>query len=871
MLTLAAASGREERVERLLHLGHSPCDADEAACLHSACHARAADCVGLLLGAHADPERRLAGGATPLLAACACGAVACARLLLAKEASPNAAAEDGATPLYTSSLLAPIDETAALVRSLLAAHADANVPTRSGAVPLHAACLRGDVATAELLLESTHSDATDNRGATPMLVACAHGRPQCVALLLRAGASPHVPSHAGVTPLRAAHFTRQSECVALLLGSLDAPASRAATPISASPTPSPLSNLSAAAKEFVPTHRPASPPAASASRKQRRAADADYRDFFSLVGWAPSSASASNDDDAEEHGAETPGVFDGWSPAVSSGEEDGDDGDELIRRLVSSPDRRPSAQWWAVWRRKQDRREGGSSPVPSYHEAVAADGAGHGLLGEGDEDAPGGSVEPLRAFLTRIGWMDGLHDDYDDLPTLHHAEESPAPAQCVTPRMQADDEPCASSARPPLGSLGGPNYSDAGPQAAAAAPTALVPLQMPAPSTTTPAMAASPVGLLQQAAARASAEVSAATIVQMAWRRRRVRLAAAWHGRLRSISRANAPSAAVSDVAAAPSATFAATFAAPSATFAAPSATFAATSATFAAPSATFAATSATFAAPSPAPQQSLSKPAPPREAPPPAPLGTRRVTLIKSEASTRLGLVLSGGDDGPPMISGLRDGCVAAASGGLTVGETLVSVNGVALTGHQHGTQLLRACVGTLELELEAISVHVEAAQALEAAARAQVDSFRCPVTLEVMVDPVRTCDGMVYERAAIRAWLATHTTSPLTGAPLVSNMLVADGELKKRIDAFFAKHPHLRSPPTIDAARSGMWEHAMAAVSVCHGDVDPPPPAMVGKGAAADPRAQARAGSSSDMGATPRTGGSRGGRRRGRVPWGS
>ncbi len=42
------------------------------------------------------------------------------------------------------------------------------------------------------------------------------------------------------------------------------------------------------------------------------------------------------------------------------------------------------------------------------------------------------------------------------------------------------------------------------------------------------------------------------------------------------------------------------------------------------------------------------------------------------------------------------------------------------------------------------------------------------CPITMDVMEDPVLTPDGRCYERAAIVAWLAEHPTSPYTGGPM-------------------------------------------------------------------------------------------------------
>ena len=50
----------------------------------------------------------------------------------------------------------------------------------------------------------------------------------------------------------------------------------------------------------------------------------------------------------------------------------------------------------------------------------------------------------------------------------------------------------------------------------------------------------------------------------------------------------------------------------------------------------------------------------------------------------------------------------------------------------------------------------------------------FFCPITHELMRDPVSTVDGLTYERSAIETWLATNDTSPLTGKQLASPLQV-------------------------------------------------------------------------------------------------
>ena len=49
------------------------------------------------------------------------------------------------------------------------------------------------------------------------------------------------------------------------------------------------------------------------------------------------------------------------------------------------------------------------------------------------------------------------------------------------------------------------------------------------------------------------------------------------------------------------------------------------------------------------------------------------------------------------------------------------------------------------------------------------------CPITCELMRDPVVTADGHSYERSAIASWIERgNATSPLTGEPLAHTHLV-------------------------------------------------------------------------------------------------
>ena len=62
----------------------------------------------------------------------------------------------------------------------------------------------------------------------------------------------------------------------------------------------------------------------------------------------------------------------------------------------------------------------------------------------------------------------------------------------------------------------------------------------------------------------------------------------------------------------------------------------------------------------------------------------------------------------------------------------------------------------------------------------------FVCPITTDVMVDPVVTADGHTYERRAIKMWLAQNNTSPKTNQPLVDKTIRPNITLRNAIESF-------------------------------------------------------------------------------------
>ena len=60
---------------------------------------------------------------------------------------------------------------------------------------------------------------------------------------------------------------------------------------------------------------------------------------------------------------------------------------------------------------------------------------------------------------------------------------------------------------------------------------------------------------------------------------------------------------------------------------------------------------------------------------------------------------------------------------------------------------------------------------------------SFLCPITCDLMMDPVIACDGYSYERSAIEKWLSKSRKSPMTGLGLKSIDLISNHGLKGAI----------------------------------------------------------------------------------------
>jgi hypothetical protein len=65
----------------------------------------------------------------------------------------------------------------------------------------------------------------------------------------------------------------------------------------------------------------------------------------------------------------------------------------------------------------------------------------------------------------------------------------------------------------------------------------------------------------------------------------------------------------------------------------------------------------------------------------------------------------------------------------------------------------------------------------------------FYCPITGELMVDPVSDPEGHTYEKSQILTWLSTSKTSPITRSPLNKEDLTDNIAMKRSIESIREK----------------------------------------------------------------------------------
>lgn len=106
-------------------------------------------------------------------------------------------------------------------------------------------------------------------------------------------------------------------------------------------------------------------------------------------------------------------------------------------------------------------------------------------------------------------------------------------------------------------------------------------------------------------------------------------------------------------------------------------------------------------------------------------------------------------------------------------------------------GTELLSLTRETLasELGIESVGLRGKLLRKVEELKSDSMcsgipDEFLCPITRELMRDPVIAADGYSYEREAIESWIHTkNRSSPMTNLPLLTTLLTPNHTLKMAI----------------------------------------------------------------------------------------
>ncbi|XP_023787253.1 WD repeat, SAM and U-box domain-containing protein 1 isoform X4 [Cyanistes caeruleus] len=105
-------------------------------------------------------------------------------------------------------------------------------------------------------------------------------------------------------------------------------------------------------------------------------------------------------------------------------------------------------------------------------------------------------------------------------------------------------------------------------------------------------------------------------------------------------------------------------------------------------------------------------------------------------------------------------------------------------------GKELLNLTKESLanELKIESLGLRSKVLKKIEELRMTMIsvsvpDEFLCPITRELMNDPVIATDGYSYEREAMENWISNRRSSPMTNLPLHSLMLTPNRTLKMAI----------------------------------------------------------------------------------------
>lgn len=71
---------------------------------------------------------------------------------------------------------------------------------------------------------------------------------------------------------------------------------------------------------------------------------------------------------------------------------------------------------------------------------------------------------------------------------------------------------------------------------------------------------------------------------------------------------------------------------------------------------------------------------------------------------------------------------------------------------------------IPTTQLEIEKKKIELELIKDQLERVEDMLDTYVCPITAELLINPVMAEDGQTYEQTEITKWFKTHDTSPIT-----------------------------------------------------------------------------------------------------------
>ncbi|XP_047325153.1 U-box domain-containing protein 15-like [Impatiens glandulifera] len=149
---------------------------------------------------------------------------------------------------------------------------------------------------------------------------------------------------------------------------------------------------------------------------------------------------------------------------------------------------------------------------------------------------------------------------------------------------------------------------------------------------------------------------------------------------------------------------------------------------------------------------------------------------------------------------------------------KNLIEERGQNTEGNQQILKILRNLKQVAGMEEETTMVDIPSScETLSKSASLQIpNEFLCPISLEIMMDPVIVATGQTYERESIQKWLDTdHKTCPKTGLVLAHQFLVPNFALKNIISQW-CKKKNYNFPEKVTTSSGSLIEQSAEIVSL-------------------------------------------------------